>query len=95
MGRATAHYGSFYLWGDVPAMLPIGKPIKGFRHPRTHGRQFGEDRTKGRNCFKDHPSEKMSSQSMSRKEWSAQAAMIPIELSTWIGKCFYPSQMVE
>lgn len=26
VGRARAHYGSFYLWGDVPALLPI--PLK-------------------------------------------------------------------
>lgn len=30
MGPAKAHYGSFYLWGDVPALLPIGRPQKGF-----------------------------------------------------------------
>jgi len=29
--------------------------------------------------------------SKARKEWSAKAAMIPPELSEWIGKCFYPS----
>lgn len=26
VGQARAHYGSFYLWGDVPALLPI--PLK-------------------------------------------------------------------
>lgn len=25
VGRAKAHFGSFYLWGDVPALMPIGK----------------------------------------------------------------------
>jgi C-5 cytosine-specific DNA methylase len=24
VGRAAWHYGSFYLWGDVPALMPIG-----------------------------------------------------------------------
>ena len=24
VGRARWHYGSFYLWGDVPALMPIG-----------------------------------------------------------------------
>jgi len=28
--------------------------------------------------------------SSARAEWSANAAMIPIELSTWIGRCFHP-----
>jgi hypothetical protein len=31
MGKAQRHYGSFYLWGDVPALLPIGCPRKGFQ----------------------------------------------------------------
>jgi hypothetical protein len=29
VGRARAHYGSFYLWGDVPALLPM--PRKAFK----------------------------------------------------------------
>lgn len=33
MGKAQAHYGSFYLWGDVPVLLPVGKPVKGFQNP--------------------------------------------------------------
>lgn len=28
VGRARAHYGSFYLWGDVPALMPVAKAIK-------------------------------------------------------------------
>jgi hypothetical protein len=26
VGRASWHFGSFYLWGDVPALMPIIKP---------------------------------------------------------------------
>lgn len=26
VGRATWHYGSFYLWGDVPALMPMTRP---------------------------------------------------------------------
>lgn len=31
VGRARWHFGSFYLWGDVPALMPItnGRPKKG------------------------------------------------------------------
>jgi len=147
MGKAAAHYGSFYLWGDVPAMLPIGCPRKGFQRLKdsenpsdpwggfggsSHGAkmEFGIGRTnlgvqptykkisggryrvhtfpgeyeckdpvtfkkmvgyeKYKNRFEDHESAQMSSKSNSRKEWSAKAAMIPLELSTWIGKCFLP-----
>lgn len=28
VGRAKWHYGSFYLWGDVPALMPSAKGIK-------------------------------------------------------------------
>jgi len=28
VGRAAWHYGSFYLWGDVPALMPIAKAVK-------------------------------------------------------------------
>jgi hypothetical protein len=110
MGKSVTHYGSFYLWGDVPAMLPIGRPVKGFTRSKSR-MVFNYNRTKGifpgecervnpvtfkkmvgsekyKNRFEDHPSAQMSSKSMSRKEWSARAAMIPLELSYWIGQCF-------
>ena len=28
VGRARWHYGSFYLWGDVPALMPITRRVK-------------------------------------------------------------------
>jgi hypothetical protein len=28
VGRARWHYGSFYLWGDVPALMPIVRRVK-------------------------------------------------------------------
>ena len=28
VGRAKWHYGSFYLWGDVPALMPFTKHVK-------------------------------------------------------------------
>lgn len=37
IGRATAHVGSFYLWGDLPALLPF-KLVKGCKHTHSqHG----------------------------------------------------------
>ncbi len=89
MGKAKAHYGSFYLWGDVPALLPINKPIKGSGH------DFKErdEGIKGMRIgnIAGAPSEghrKFSSKSTKRKEWSANAAVIPFELARWIGECF-------
>ena len=30
VGRARWHYGSFYLWGDVPALMPPNSHLKGY-----------------------------------------------------------------
>jgi site-specific DNA-cytosine methylase len=99
MGKAVAHYGSFYLWGEVPAMLPIGMPEKGFKKPSNPNfsdgssfRTFYGERSK--DVFKKMVgSEKYKS--TSRKELSAKAAMIPVELSTWIGQCFLPQEVMR
>jgi hypothetical protein len=47
MGKAQRHYGSFYLWGDVPALLHPGRPIKGFRRAN---RTSGNESTGGFKC---------------------------------------------
>jgi len=38
VGKAQWHYGSYYLWGDVPALMPIGGSTKGFGHTWFQGR---------------------------------------------------------
>jgi hypothetical protein len=48
VGRARWNYGSYYLWGDVPALMPItssGFKVPGFRfdgsgNPRKRGQDF-------------------------------------------------------
>jgi len=39
VGRAAWHYGSFYLWGDVPALMPSTRKCKitGYSDPRRNG----------------------------------------------------------
>jgi hypothetical protein len=39
VGRAAWHYGSFYLWGDVPALMPSTRALKitGYSDPRRNG----------------------------------------------------------
>ena len=39
VGRAAWHYGSFYLWGDVPALMPSTRQMKitGYSDPRRNG----------------------------------------------------------
>jgi hypothetical protein len=35
VGRAVTHYGSYYLWGDVPALMPAAAARKSQHHPLT------------------------------------------------------------
>ena len=148
MGPATWHYGSFYFWGELPALIPIGCPRKGFGRGKhllnpsdTYGgfcgRSEGVKKMSGwnkpevqdmrkrpknfmpgeyerknpvyqnisepRDKFKKmvgsekhrkiHGAEQVGKHKSSlRKQWSATVAMIPIELSTWIGECFKPKE---
>ena len=146
IGPNAWHYGSFYFWGELPALIPIGCPRKGFGggknwkdRPMQDGRRNnkrsmpgeyesarpvnspfatpservnamkdkniseGRDKFKkmvGSEKYKRGPNGTMMSGRGSaqvahnlRKQWSATVAMIPLELSTWIGECFYPSDM--
>ncbi len=47
VGRAKWHYGSYYLWGDVPALMPFAKAIKvtGFRFDGS-GKSFQSESVK-------------------------------------------------
>jgi len=38
VGRAKWRYGSYYLWGDVPALMPMTQQIKGAWNNTTHGK---------------------------------------------------------
>jgi hypothetical protein len=42
VGRAAWHYGSFYLWGDVPALMPI--TFNGTKLPGNNGPRLWKDR---------------------------------------------------
>lgn len=82
VGRAPWHYGSFYLWGDVPCLMPIGKAVKrpgmdwsGSDQPGYVARAFNDTRHVG---------------SMSRRHAAADAAKIPFPLSRHIAKVYHP-----
>lgn len=79
VGRSRWNCGSFHLWGDVPAIMPLLDPRKGFA---------------GFKGFKDfHDCEaarKWSSRDPRRKEWSAMIAKIPLPLSRHVAATFYP-----
>lgn len=79
VGRAQLNFGSYYLWGDVPALLPQalnwrkqdGDPSWFYENYEASARRF-------------------SSKSRQRREWSALIAKIPPALARWIGQVYYP-----
>ena len=80
VGRSRWNFGSFHLWGDVPALMPIGEAIKG----------------NGKGWFGDYPSRKtqslswISSKSKARKAASAKIAKIPFTLAQYIANTYRP-----
>lgn len=79
VGRSQANFGSFYLWGDVPALMPDSKTSKGFSGFKTF-----------KNFHDCEAARKWSSRDPRRKAWSAEIAKIPPTLARWLAKCFLP-----
>ena len=159
VGRAKWHFGSFYLWGDVPALMPLTKKhikVNGFRFDGS-GRSFQSESVKvstmgagwypppghpkhrpglafnghaeqaiknaghvnqrdghGHTRHLTNPAEheavknggdwfasgadcslqrRASSKSTARKAASAHIAKIPLPLSRWIARAWYPDQV--
>jgi len=82
VGRARWNWLSFYLWGDVPVLMPQSDAdAKGF---------------KGFKDFHDcEAARRWSSRDPRRKEWSAMIAKIPLPLSRHIARCYLPSSLSE
>lgn len=81
VGRANWHYSAFFLWGDIPALMPPVRSLrKAPRAPGSPASWFGP----GNLSFM----RKTSSGSIARRRASAQIAKIPLPLSTWIAKCY-------
>lgn len=79
VGNARWKYGTFYLWGDVPAVMPIfDKGFKGFKGFKREWRECEVSR-------------RYSSKSAERKKWSAEIAKIPFPLAQHIARTFKPN----
>jgi hypothetical protein len=74
LGRAAWHFGSYYLWGDVPALMPFSNGSKGFA-PRFEDTFFAR---------------KFWSTSVGRRKAVATVSMIPFPLAQWIAKVYLP-----
>jgi hypothetical protein len=82
VGRARWHYGSFYLWGDVPALMTHAeRAFKG-----SDGGWFNDLKRTSKG-----PTGRLSqsgSQSLARKAASAQIAKIPLPLARHIARVY-------
>ena len=104
IGPAKGHYGSYYLWGDVPVPLP--KPTANRMKTATRSQQDRE-RCGGKSPHWTNPGEgikqhgsgrawfdrgicSLPSASIRRREASARIAMIPFPLAYRIGVWFLP-----
>jgi hypothetical protein len=78
VGRSRWNYGSFHLWGDVPALMPIGKHRKQEDDPSWFYDNY------------ENSARRFGSKSRERKEWSAMIAKIPLPLSRHIARVYFP-----
>lgn len=84
VGRAKWSFGSFYLWGDVPALMPT------MRAMQKEGIKQGGDWFNKESCS---ISRLCSSKSNARKRASAEIAKIPLVLSRHIGRVYNPMEI--
>ena len=108
VGRARWHHGSFYLWGDVRALMPVVGTFKTRGMNWSDRERTGQDFTRigGNQAIKnggggadgwfgrnnEHSLRQHSSGSRKRKFASALIAKIPEALSRHIGRTFYPRE---
>lgn len=104
VGPAKWHYGSFYLWGDVPALMPVGAHLKvpsvdgGRRTDPGKGARFtsreGRDESVKLGAHgstviaKGRGPRNHASGSIDRKQASAEIAKIPLPLAKHIGEVY-------
>lgn len=95
VGDAAWSFGSYYLWGDLPALMPRPNrqalKVPGFRldckgsfqsaSVKAYGGSFGWD---------DSPLRSGNSKSPARKAASAQIAKIPFALAQYIARVYKP-----
>jgi hypothetical protein len=85
VGRSRWNYGSYHLWGDVPALMPTTDlPNPGEHFVKQHG--------SGREWFAGDGkiSRMTSSRSPARKAASAMIAKIPLPLARHIARVYRP-----
>jgi hypothetical protein len=110
VGRARWNYGSFYLWGDVPALMPpTFKAVKvgmgSWRRPddprhipglgfNTHADRNLREGTKNNGGSWFNIAHNTTSKGAARKMASAMIAKIPLSLSRYIAATFKPAPLM-
>jgi len=92
VGKAVTHFGSYYLWGDVPTLLPSTE-IDGDNRHSLKGATFGwfnDHKRKGVTIRKSDRISYSWSSSKERKETSARTAEIPFNLAAYIAWWHFP-----
>jgi hypothetical protein len=94
VGRARWNYGSFYLWGDVPALMPIGghKKLAGNNGPRLWSDRRCQRLRDALTTGADYSFYLKGSGSVSARAASAHIAKIPFALAQHIARCYKPME---
>src|SRR5258706_1109942 len=92
VGRARWNFGSFYLWGDVPVLMPImNKIASGQKLPGNNAPRRWVDRSIQRlRDAQKHPFYNSSSGSPASKAAPAMIAKIPLVLARHIAAVYKP-----
>jgi len=97
VGRAKWHYGSYYLWGDVPALMP--RSLAGAKVPSQDWNLYRKEGAVSKHwrlqstvgpAWFDNGIACLPSDSVRRKAASAQIAKIPFPLAQHIARVFKP-----
>ena len=103
VGKAKANFGSFYLWGDVPALMPYVYKCKCSNEFSADLGKYGCPNCNSENgaaikqpglsgaAWFDRGAAALSSKSTARKAASAQIAKIPFALSSHIARAYKPA----
>ena len=94
VGRARWNVGSFYLWGDVPALMPIGvggrKNSGGSWFKVAHNTSSGRGVNPDGRMWRRDPMASAGSGSVRRAAAAALIAKIPLPLSQHIARSWRP-----
>ena len=95
IGPARWHFGSYYLWGDVPALMPFPAVRKSVGGKWSQITRSEEGLKYGGGWWHDPTNDfvyRTGSKSAARKAASASIAEIPLSLARHMAQCFQPDK---